>query len=117
MKAKNKLGKKFKLELEMTDEEYLSKMKEIEREFEVKKKILRSQYLELNKKFSVGMDIGNGEKAIRITKVYNSVTYSKIPQIYYQGILLTKKMEPNKRGDSYSFSHSDPNIYQIIRPS
>lgn len=100
----------------MTNEYYKERLQKLEKEYEEKKKLLRLEYVVANAKFSVGMDIGNKKISIRVTRVYYMSRFDSVPEILYEGTILNKDMQPNKRGNLFTFNHSEEDVYHSALP-
>lgn len=84
----------------MTQEELKQRLAEIERAAEIQRLELYREYVKENAKYKVGQIIGDGGGTIRIEKVSFSRMGNPI-SIFYTGPRLTKKLEPQKNGETY----------------
>lgn len=85
----------------MTKEEYNSKIKELQDDFEKKKSDVEVQYAMSNNPYNVG-DILQSDFGIilKVEKVRVARKWSDmLPECVYIGQQLTKKLEPHKRPD------------------
>jgi hypothetical protein len=91
---------------EMTEQEYNSKMDQIDRSAEVQRKALMIDYSKDQIKFKIGDIIDNG---IRIIKIESIGSYKGLglPEPIYKGRALTKQLQPKKSGEYGSIYGND----------
>lgn len=82
----------------MTENEYHSKMKVLEKEFSDAKSKLYVEYVMSNKKANVGDFVTDGRGIILVDKITTSKTLG-LPYATYHGVLHTTKMVPFKSGE------------------
>lgn len=84
----------------MTQEEYKSKLNEINKDYELKLKSLDKDYALSNNPHKIGDIVTDHIGSIKIEQIkIGSLSFSStLPCCVYYGIELNKKGEPNKRG-------------------
>lgn len=81
----------------MTLEEYKIKMKELEEEFQQKKRVLIKQYALANNTVKIGDIIEDHIGKILVKSIKIFVDLRK-PQCMYEGVVLLKSGKPSKKG-------------------
>jgi hypothetical protein len=84
----------------MKEQEYKDKLKELEEKFIMDKKSLAKEYAFSNALLRVGENASSNTETIKIDHIkYSMGSFGSLPEVVYYGVLLTKKGEPNKRGE------------------
>ena len=82
----------------MTQEEYKSKLNEINKDYELKLKSLDKDYAFSNNPFKIGDIVTDHIGSIKIEEIKAYLSRFPYPCCVYYGIELTKKGEPYKKG-------------------
>jgi hypothetical protein len=93
----------------MTQEEYKSKVNEINNDHQEKLRLLAKEYAYSNNPYSIGDIVTDPVGSIKIEQIkyQKGSIWSSFPSCIYFGIELTKKGEPNKRGNKRSVFQSN----------
>lgn len=92
----------------MTKEEYKSKVIEINNDRELKLKSLAKEYALSNNPYKIGDIVTDHIKTVKIEKIQFTLGgLQSPPECVYTGIELTKKGEPNKKGNKRSVYQSN----------
>jgi len=94
-------------EIEMTNEEYDIKMKNIEKEFNEKKKALVLEYVNSNAIAKKGDIIEDKRYKICVRRLCCSIGFKRYPIAWYEGVKLTKKNEPYKSQEVTTIMQAD----------
>lgn len=83
----------------MTLKEYESQLAIFKKEFEDKRKELATAYAMSNNPYKVGDILQSRSEIIKVESVHWGYNNQCLPECYYRGTQLTKKLEPKKRHD------------------
>lgn len=100
----------------MDREEYTSKLKELNKDYLLKCKLLAREYAFHNNPVKTGDIIEDHYQILKVEKIHFSKgTSDQLPYCIYEGKRLTKKLEPFKyKGNSSSYQ---TNLYGILKAS
>jgi hypothetical protein len=91
----------------MTQEEYKSKLNDINKDYELKLKSLDKDYAFSNNPFKIGDIVTDHIGSIKIEEIKAYLSRFPYPCCVYFGIEYTKKGKPNKRGNRRSIYQSN----------
>ena len=87
----------------MTKDEFDERQAKLRFEYSCRKTAIEEEYVSANRVAKPGDIVcDNFGKSIKVNEVRYSMYSGKYPSIYYYGVVLTKKGEPNKRGETFS---------------
>ena len=90
----------------MTKEEYESRLAALEKEYKAKCDELARIYAISNNPYKIGDILQDHYQIIKVERIGWARNYHGMPECWYRGTQLTKKLEPKKRQDT------DPRMVQ-----
>jgi hypothetical protein len=91
----------------MTQEVYLEKMMQIDRSYKAAKDELYKEFAYANNPYKIGDIVTDRIGTVKIEKIQIYLGLHTFPQCVYTGVELTKKGEPNKKGNKRSVYQSN----------
>lgn len=83
----------------MTKEEYETQLAAFEKEYKAKRNELARDYAMANNPYKLGDILQDHYQIIKVERIGYGTNLHGLPECWYRGTQLTKKLEPKKRQD------------------